>query len=75
MEDVKELIRMVLHHTEHISKETCSKAKYTSNIQILIYDVKPYIANKDTESFKRDATTLRPDPAQNTLSPHLKRGK
>ena len=26
--DVKELIRMVLHHTEHISKETYSKAKY-----------------------------------------------
>ena len=75
MPDEKELVRMVLHHTEHTSKEMYSKAKYTFNIQIHIYNVKPYIANKDTESFKRDATTQRPDPAQNTLSPHLKSGK
>ena len=47
---------MVLHHTEHISKETYSKAKYTYNIQILIYNVKQYIVNKDTESFKQYAT-------------------
>ena len=46
MPDEKELVRMVLHHTEHISKETYSKAKYTSNIQIHIYDVKPYLVIK-----------------------------
>ena len=31
--DVKELIRVMLHHTEYISKETYSKAKYTRNIE------------------------------------------
>ena len=30
--DEKELIRMVLHHTEHTSKETHSKAKYKYSI-------------------------------------------
>ena len=37
--DVKELIRMVLHHTEHISKETYSKAKYNYNVQTSINTV------------------------------------
>ena len=30
--DEKELIRMVLHHTEYTSKETYSKAKYEHNV-------------------------------------------
>ena len=37
---------MVLHHTEYISKETYSKAKYTYNIQRLIYSVKSYIEQR-----------------------------
>ena len=34
--DVKELNRMMLHHTEHDSKGKCSKAKYNINIHRLL---------------------------------------
>ena len=37
--DEKELIRMVLHHTEYTSQETYSKAKYSYNVQISFHHV------------------------------------